>query len=411
MKALVLAGGFPQIQLIKELKKRNITVLLADYNKDPVAKKYADLFYQISTLDTEAVKTLAKNEKVDFIITVCTDQALLTVAKVSEELGLPCYIDYQTALNVTNKQYMKKRFVERGIPTAKYTISEELTDSLTEQFSFPLIVKPVDCNSSKGVIKVWNKEELEKAFIYDVNLSRTHTAIIEEYVDGQELTVDAYVENGIAKILSVSINEKIKEENKFVIFRQVNPAPLNQQVLMDIKVITQKIADSFHLNNTPLLVQMLYKDNKVYVIEFSARTGGGVKYILIKNASGFDVIQSVVDLTLGEKPHIGSVIPQYKYLINEHIYCKPGIFDHLEGFDELKHDQIILDYYLYKWKGAEFSTVSNSGDRIAGFTVVGDTFEEVSYKHKIANEKLRVIDVNGNDIARHDLLPEYDFEE
>ena len=51
MKALVLAGGFPQIALIKELKRRNITVLLADYNEEPVAKKYADKYYQASTLD------------------------------------------------------------------------------------------------------------------------------------------------------------------------------------------------------------------------------------------------------------------------------------------------------------------------------------------------------------------------
>lgn len=93
MKALVLAGGFPQIALIKELKSRKIEVVLADYYKDPVAKKYADKFYQVSNLDIEAIRN---------------------VVRVSEDLGLPCYIDYQTALNVTNKQYMKKVFIENG---------------------------------------------------------------------------------------------------------------------------------------------------------------------------------------------------------------------------------------------------------------------------------------------------------
>ena len=102
MKALVLAGGFPQIALIEELKKRNITVLLADYYPNPVAKPYADEFYQVSTLDIAAITELARTEKVDFLITACTDQALLTVAKVSEELGLPCYIDYKSAFYVTN---------------------------------------------------------------------------------------------------------------------------------------------------------------------------------------------------------------------------------------------------------------------------------------------------------------------
>ena len=97
MKALVLAGGYPQIALINELKSRGMRVLLADYYAEPVAKPYADEFYQISTLDVEAITALAREQKVDFLITACTDQALLTVAQVSETLGLPCYIDYKTA--------------------------------------------------------------------------------------------------------------------------------------------------------------------------------------------------------------------------------------------------------------------------------------------------------------------------
>ncbi len=410
MKALVLAGGFPQIELIKQLKSRNITVVLADWGENPVAKEYCDVFYQESTLDIEAIKNVAIKESVDFIITVCTDQALLTVAKVSEELGLPCYVDYQTALNVTNKQYMKNKFAENDIPTAKFVILNKLNTEVIDGFEFPLIVKPVDCNSSKGVVKVYNQNELETAFEADIKMSRSHTAIIEEFIEGKELTVDAYIENGIAKILAVSFNEKIEEENKFVIFRQINPAPVSSQVLHSIELVVQRIAETFALANTPLLVQMLLKNDGLYVIEFSARTGGGVKYLLIKNASGFDVITSVIDLTLGKVPHVQSINPKHKFFINEHIYCNAGTFDHLEGFDYLKANGIIVDYYPYKNKGALFDSISNSGDRIAGFTIVGDSIQEINEKHIIANNTFRVLDDKGNDIARHDLLPVLDFE-
>lgn len=64
--------------------------MLADYNEHPLAEKCADKFFQISTLDIEAIQMLAKDEKVGQILTACTDQALLTMAKVSEELNLPC---------------------------------------------------------------------------------------------------------------------------------------------------------------------------------------------------------------------------------------------------------------------------------------------------------------------------------
>ena len=410
MKVLVLAGGFPQIKLIEELKKRGYFVILADFNEEPVAKKYCDKYYRESTLDVAAIKKIAQDENVDFLITACTDQALLTVAKVSEELNLPCYIDYKTALNVTNKQYMKDVFVKNNISTAKHIIMEKFDETKIKDFSYPMIVKPVDCNSSKGVIKVFNIEEMKSAFEMDIKLSRTKTAIIEEFIDGPELTVDVYVENGIANVLSVSISDKINDADKFVIYRTRWPALITDELLEKIRFTAQQIADSFNLKNSPMLIQMITDTKKVFVLEFSARTGGGVKYSLIQKASGFDVINAVIDLTIGNNVHYEKSAPESKFLSNVFVYCKPGIFNRLEGFDELKQKNIISDYYLFKWKGAEFDSVSNSGDRVVGFTVQADTVEDIKEKYDYTLRKIKVLDINGNDMMRHDLLEELDFE-
>ena len=404
MKALVLAGGFPQIALIKELRGRGIFTILADYYENPVAKPYADRFYQASTLDVDAITELAEKEAVDFLITACTDQALLTVARVSETLGLPCYIDYQTALNVTNKQYMKKVFNQHNISTAKHVIMAELDVTRIEGMRYPLIVKPVDCNSSKGVKRVENFEELKAAFETAIRLSRTDTALVEEFIDGEELSVDVYVENGIAHVLSVSSLDKIANNDKFVIFRGRYSAEVVERVHELVRGIAQQIADAFGLKNSPMLIQMITDGERAFVLEFSARTGGGIKFLLIRKASGFDVISAVVDLTLGKKPHVQKVKPENKFIVNDFIYCKPGRFDRLDGFDELKADGTISDYYLFKWKGAEFDTIENSGDRIAGFTVQANTVEELRQKHKKAVASMRVLDDGGNDMMRRDLL-------
>lgn len=404
MKALVLAGGFPQIALIQELHSRGIVVVLADWNKEPVAKKYADIYYQVSTLDVEAIRKVAVDEAVDFLITVCTDQALLTVAKVSEELGLPCYIDYRTALNVTNKQYMKEVFVKHNIPAAKHIVLDEFREEDIAGFQFPLIVKPVDCNSSKGVVKVTGVEELVAAFAQAKAFSRTHTAIIEEFIQGQELSVDAYVEDGTATVTSVSVSEKIQDNEKFVIFRSLYPANISEALQKQISETVQKIATAFGLRNCPMLIQMLSDGENAYVIEFSARTGGGTKYLLIETACGFDVIKAVVDLTLGEPVHLQMRPAKKKYLISEFIYCKPGEFHHLEGFDEAKQQGIIKDYYPFIWQGAQFDAIASSGDRVAGFSIEGDTLEELQEKHLAANKMLCVADPQGRDIMRHDLL-------
>lgn len=404
MKALVLAGGFPQIALIQELKRRGITVLLADYNENPVARPYADRFFRASTLDVEAITEIARTEAVDFVITVCTDQALLTVAKVSETLGLPCYIDYKTALNVTNKSYMKQVFVEHGIPTARHVVMGELDWNAIRGMDYPLIVKPVDCNSSKGVKKVTNAEELQQAFADAVNFSRTDTALVEDFIDGMELTVDVYVEGGKAHVLSLSNNDKIGEADKFVIFRTRYPAVWTETIAPLVQETAQKIADAFGLKNCPMLIQMICDGKRVFVLEFSARTGGGVKHLLIRRVSGFDVIGAVVDLTLGEMPHVEPGTPENKYIVNEFIYCRPGRFDRLEGFGKLKKQGILSDYYLFKWQGAEFKTIASSGDRVAGFTIQADTLEDLRIKHEAAVSGLRVLDDKGNDMMRHDLL-------
>ena len=404
MKALVLAGGLPQIDLIIKLKNRGIETILVDYYVNAVAKDFADKFYCVSTLDTMAVKQLAIDEKVDFIITVCTDQALLTMAKVSEELGLPCYIDYDTATKVTNKEYMKKIFVANHIPTAKYIISSKLEDINFVDWNFPVVVKPVDCNSSKGVYRAENIDELNISFENAVMLSRSNKVIVEEFIAGNELSVDAYVENGKSIILDITSSEKLKENNKFIIYRTWHPASITDELKKKICVLAQQIADSFKIINSPMLIQMLTDGKNLFVIEFSARTGGGVKYLSIEKRTGIDVVTAVIDLTIGLKPHIDIVNPVHKYMIDEYIYCIPGVYDHLEGFDELKSNNIISDYYIFRWKGSIFNSIENSGDRIAGFTIEGDTIEELKDKHYLVNKKVKVISNDNKDIMHHDFL-------
>lgn len=410
MKALVLAGGYPQIDLINKLKSRGIYTVLADYYAEPVAKKYADKFYQVSTLDEAGIQRVAETEKVDFLITVCTDQALLTVAKVSEKLSLPCYIDYETALNVTNKSYMKKVFAENRIPTAKYSVMGELDMDMVGDMKYPLIVKPVDCNSSKGVKKVCCEGELVAAFKEAVEFSRTSTAIVEEYVEGEELSVDVYVERGEAHVLSVTNSDKIGDNEKFVIFRSKYPAIKSAEVEEKIRNAAQAIAEAFHIENSPMLIQLIVRNGDIYILEFSARTGGGVKHKLIERICGFDVIDAVIDLTLGVLPVFERKPPEKKYIVDEFIYCYDGVFDRLENFDLLMNEGIISNYFLFKWRGAVFDGIANSGDRIAGFTLTADSLDELSHKHNVAVHDMRVVDVNGNDMMRHDLLTEIKYD-
>ena len=403
MKALVLCGGIPQIALMEDLKSRGITVVLADMNENVGGRKYADIFYPVSVLDPVGVKNVAVKENVDFIITVCADQVLEIVAQVSEELGLPCYIDAETAENVSKKSFMKKIFSENGVPTSKHIIFEELDSEKIKILAYPLIVKPVDSYSSRGVKKVTNEEELIKAFDEAKNISRTKTVIVEEFVEGEEITVDVYVENGKAKLLTTSVSDKVKGEG-FVIHRTRNPANIDEKIKNQITDTAQKIAEAFKLENTPMLIQLITNGEKISVIEFCARTGGGIKFRLIKKVTGFDVVKAVVDLTLGNKPHYEDDGRKRPVIVNEFLYAKDGVLDYLEGFEELYKEGIINEYYQFKNAGTQVGSMKSSGDRIACFTIQCDDIETLKKYHSIANKKIRAISTKGEDLIRHDLV-------
>lgn len=402
MKILVLAGGSDQIALINELKSRGHEIILVDYYDNPPAKSYADKHIVASTLDVEVVKQIASDENVSLVCTACTDQALLTVANVSEQLNLPCYISYKTALNVTNKSYMKEVMLVNNIPTAKYVILDTVDLDVIKDFQLPVVVKPVDCNSSKGVKRVDSKEDLEKFLQEAINFSRTKTAIVEEFKTGNEISADFYIENGVAKYLSATTSSKIKNRKSFTILSSDYPA-VNDTERDELVKIANNIAKAFHLDNCPLLVQLINENGVLNVLEFSARMGGGSKYHLIKVLSGVDIMSKYVDRILGTFPSV-SPSKHVEFCKMVYIYCNPGTLDKVMGVDELKQKGIIDTYFLYKTSGMQIHGSETSGDRPAGYLVTAQTAEELQSKLNYADSHIAVMSTSGEDIMLHGLL-------
>lgn len=404
MKALIIAGGVPQAELIRQLKERGITTVLGDGNPNAVARKYADIYYQVTHFDIDEVKDIALKEKVDFILTVCADQVLLQVAEVSEMLGLPCYIDYKTAQDVSDKIRMKKIFKEIGVPTTDYVDSDHLDLEAISHLKYPLVVKPVDAYSSRGVRKAENEEELKKFYSDARAISRSGGVIVEEYFHGDEISVDAFVVNGKAKILTISNSDKVKDNDRFVIFRGKYPVKASDVVLRKIEDIAQKIADGFGLVNSPLLIQLLNNGDEVSVLEFCARTGGSLKWLLIKYSCGVDVISATIDITLGKEPDIEIKDTGHKIVVNDFLYCNPGVLDHYEGFEELVEKGIINGFYPLRNKGTQIKGITSSSDRVAGINIVADSVEEFNEKEKKILESAKILDVNGRNLLRRELI-------
>jgi biotin carboxylase len=401
---LVLGGGADQVDLLLELKKRDYYTVLVDYYPNPVAKPYADLHVQESTLDKETVLLLAKKYRVDNVISACIDQALLTVAYVAEQLGFQRQFSYQQALNMTSKVHMKKVMTEHGIPTAKFKRVDRYDERLALDMQFPLMVKPSDSNGSFGVRKANNETELKVFVESALDISRSHLAVIEEFKSGIEVGVDCYVKDKKAIVLMKGqVNKKPVGSTVLLIFQTIIPASLSRKAELRITEIMDAIVRVFDLDNTPVLLQVLIDGDEVNVIEFAPRIGGASKHRTIHLATGFNILSANVDAVFGKVPDV-QAFPVKGYYSRNHIYAQPSVYGWCRGHEELIQEDTIVEFVINKTSGMQITDDLASRSRVANFLVRADTRELLVQRIQRAVDRLEVYDTQGMPVMRKDIF-------
>lgn len=409
MKILVLGGGIDQSALIRKLQLVGHEVIFADYYEHPPAVDTGARHFKVSTLDEGAILGLARAERVEKIFTSGTDPALVTCAKVSDMLGLGFALSPALVGLVTNKGEMKRRLFELGIPTAQ-PIAWYFHESVKlPETTFPAVVKPVDCAGSLGVVRVDNAEELYKALECARQLSRSNTALVEAFTAGREISVDAFVDGGVAQVLMVTESEKRPNLRQFPILRSWYPAPSIDPLRDDISRIVQAIVTGFDIGSGPLLVQMIHSPTGLSVLEFGVRIGGGGKYALIEKVTGFDILQGYLDVSFGvwQGPVCISEGPSCAAMT--YVYCERGRFLGLEGLELLQAEGVVDEVFLYKTYGATVEGQFASRDRPLSYISTAATTGELIQKLERAEREIRVLGDQGVDIRlRHAVMPPWE---
>ena len=403
--AIVLGGIYPHRELIQNLKDRGYYTLLVDYAETPIAKSVADEHIKENALDTDKVLEIARTYQADIVISTCGDQTNATACYVAEKLGLPMPYNYETALKVTNKVLMKQIMMENNIPTSKYYKIENVKDIGSHCLKYPIIVKPSDCYSGKGVRKITTaSENIGEIVQAALDMSRKKEAIVEEYITGKEIGIDCFVKNGVAVVLMVRERRKI---NKDHIFEQqtyggLYPLSVSNEMMDKIKTVANQIASVFDLRNTPLLIQAIINENTIHVLEFGARISGGESYKMIKDLTGFDYLDAAIDFFLGNDVIINFHEPDSFYATN-YVYAKQGILGHVSYNESLLKDNIFEYNYQLKARGFAIGAEITSNNRVGVFTVKSDTIEGLYDKINLALKNIEVYDIDGNPIMRRDI--------
>ncbi len=408
ISAIVLGGTLPHCDLVLNLKDRGYRVVLVDYNDNPPAKRFSDSHIKESTLDLEKVCEIAIQENAALVISTCVDQANLIACLVGEKLGLPIPYSSELAKVVTDKVAMKSLMLKQGISTSAFVEFECIQELRDINLKWPLIVKPVDSNSSKGVRRVENRSELNQFASEALSLSRSGMAIVEEFVEGVEIGIDCIVYNGVAQVLMVKERRKIHAIEEQQIYGCIWPKELDAIKQSKYQSIAQKITNALGLKSSPLMIQAIESANDIAVIEFAARIGGGESFRLIQKSVGVNVIDLAIDTFLGKRLNVKIQEPIQFYAEN-FIYAKPCKFGMLAGYTDLLENGIIEYIDSNKEPGTVIGSALTSNNRVGVFAVRGANRDVVMKKVAQALKQLEVIDDEGRNQLRKDIYSESQF--
>ena len=404
--AIVLGGTAPHVLLVDKLHERGYYVVLVDYLANPPAKRVADEHIMASTLDKEKVLEIAKEKNASLVISTCIDQANSVCCYVAEQLDRPRPYSYETSLYVTNKGLMKERMEAFDVPSSSFILTKSVDGIDWTQVSFPCVVKPVDCNSSKGVHRADSIDEAKPFVAEALKLSQTGEAIIEGFCAGDEIQVDCVALDNDADVVMTRSKVKVAGSNEAVLnsYGSIVPAQVSESVLPKLKQIAVNIAKGFGIRNTPFFYQAIVSGDEVNVLEFAPRVGGGLSYYMIKNFVGFDAVEAAIDSFLGKRINNSYHAPEQVYRTCL-LYAKPCTFDHIEGMEELKADGIVKEVFTTKNKGDVIDGDMRSSNRVGSFVVEAPSVRELNERVKYCMDNVGVIDVEGENMI---LRPQLD---
>ena len=307
MKKLAIIGAsYLQFPLVLKAKEMGIETVCFAWEDGAVCKDLCDKFYPISTVDKDEILKVCQEENIDGITTIASDVATLTVNYVAEKMGLIGNPD-KYSQTATNKYLMRQCFMENDVPSPKFCLTDGVIPEIAKTFTYPVIVKPTDRSGSRGVEKVEKKSDLKEAIDRACAEAFQKKAVIEEFVEGREISVESISFKGKHHILQIT--DKVTTEAPFFVeLEHHQPSSLPNDIKEKIKAIVLNALDALHIQYGASHSELkITKDGDIRVIEIGARMGGDfIGSDLVKLSTGYDFLKGVIEVAFGdfEEPKI-----------------------------------------------------------------------------------------------------------
>ncbi len=369
-----------QIPVIKTAREMGLKTIVTDYNSGSEGFKYCDVPLIMSTRDVDGTVRLAKEynkkEQIDGVITVGTD-ASMTVAAVANALGLPG-IKFENAEAATNKIKMRKRFKEQHVPSPEFSECWTFDDvkNHAKKIGFPLVLKPSDNMGSRGVMRITDSDQLMGAFQHAKSASPSGELIIEQLMEGDELSIDSLIYDGKVHITGIA-DRIIDYPPYFVELGHIIPSNKSKQLLAEAVDVMKKGIKALGIDIGAAKGDIKLTKKGPMIGELAARLSGGyMSGYTYPYSSGVHLIRAAISIALGEEP--GDLTPKFHKVAYERaIIPPPGYIIGIRNMRETYDVPGVKNIFLLKKEGDIVTVPKSNVEKTGNIIAVGKNRKEV----------------------------------
>ena len=354
-KLLILGGDSFSVDIVKTAQSMGIYTIVTDWydTKRSPAKLVADEYWDVSIEDYDLLSLKIKENNVDGVLTGFTDSYLLPYQHLCEINNLPSYGTKEQFEILTDKALYKEWCKRFGVPTIQqYNIT-------SEDIQYPVIVKPVDGSGSRGLQICYNYTELQKAVVDSQKVSQKGEVIIERYMTGREVTVFWIFVDGKYYLSAIGNRHVKQNQGKDVIPLPVGytfPSIVIPKYQKEVEENAKKMFSELGIRNGMMFMQCKVEDETCYVYDIGYRLTGSMEYKLLDKVSGYNPIKMLISFALTGKMGEQDIKEKVNPLTMQPCYnvsclCAPGTIKEINGCEQLKNQERIIDTILTHYPG------------------------------------------------------------
>lgn len=370
-KIMILGASILQLPAIKTAKEMGLEVIAVDMNPEAVGFEVPGVIKEvISTIDTAAILDSAKKHNIDGIMTLATDMPMQSVAAVCHEMGL-VGISKDAALKATNKAFMREALKTENVPVPLFYRVREKNEfkravEHVRSAGFKCIAKPADNSGSRGVSLLDLNSDLDKAYCYTAQYSRDGEIVVEEYMEGPEVSVETLAVNGDIHVIQIT-DKLTTGAPYFVEMGHNQPSLLQESTKEKISEVAIAANRAIGIQSGPSHTEIKVTKDGPKIVEIGARLGGDcITTHLVPLSTGVDIVKCNIQIALGEKPDLEQ--KWNKGAAIRYLKTDTGIVRRITGVKKAEEVPGVVQVSIVHGVGEHVGEIRSSGDR-AGFVI------------------------------------------